>query len=211
MKNIYFKDREEAGQKLAEKLLKYKDENPVVLALPRGGVVLGDIIAQKLDCPLDLLITRKIGHPMSPEYAIGAIAVSGEAILNEEEVRLVNKDWLEKEKRAQIEEAKRRQDIYLKNRKAVDLNGKTVIIVDDGIATGLTMLAGIKEVKAKKPAKIVVAVPVSPPDTYEKISKEVDDFVAISVPDYFLGSIGAYYTDFGQVSDDEVIRILKEF
>jgi predicted phosphoribosyltransferase len=209
MNDVFFKNREEAGQRLAEKLFKYKDENPVVLALPRGGVVLGGIIAEKLKCSLDLLITRKIGHPMSPEYAIGAITVSGEAIFNEEEVRLVNKDWLEKEKRAQIKEAKRRQDIYLKNRKAADLKGKTVIIVDDGIATGLTMLAGIKEVKAKKPAKIVVAVPVSPPDTYEKIAGEADDFAAISIPDYFLGAIGTYYGDFPQVTDDEVIKILQ--
>ncbi len=211
MNDVFFKNREEAGQRLAEKLFKYKDENPVVLALPRGGVVLGGIIAEKLKCPLDLLITRKIGHPRAQEYAIGAITISGEGVFNEEEIRGVDKTWLKKEKKIQIGEAKRRRDIYLEGREPVNLKGKTVIIVDDGIATGLTMLAGIKEVKAKKPAKIVVAVPVSPPDTYEKIAGEVDDFVAVSVPDYFLGAIGAYYADFEQVSDEEVIEILEEF
>lgn len=211
MDNIFFKNRIEAGQRLAEKLMKYKDENPVVLALPRGGVVLGKEIAKALDCPLDLVITRKIGHPMSPEYAIGAITVGGETILNEEETSRVDQEWLRNEKETQQEEAKRRQKAYLENRKPIELKNKTAIIVDDGIATGLTMRAAIKEVQMKNPAKTVVAVPVTPIDAYEKISKDVDEFVALSVPDYFLGAIGSYYEDFRQVGDDEVIAIMQKF
>ena len=210
MGDVYFKDRVDAGNQLAGKLEGKKYESPVVLALPRGGVVLGKVIARKLGCPLDLLITRKIGHPLSPEYAIGAVTVSGEAIFNEDEVIKIDKVWLENEKQAQIVEARRRQEVYLKGREQIDLKDKTAIIVDDGIATGLTMRAGIKEVKAKNPAKVVVAVPVAPADTYEMIKKEVDDFVAVSVPDYFLGAIGTYYSNFHQVTDEEVVKILKE-
>lgn len=209
MSNVYFKSRVEAGERLAEKLVKYKDESPVILALPRGGVVLGKVVAQKLSCPLDLLITRKIGHPMSPEYAIGAVTVSGEAIFNEDEVRQLDKDWLQGAKKAEQEEAKRRQDVYLKGRESVELEGKTAIIVDDGIATGLTMMAGVKEAKAKNPAQVVVAVPVIPFDVYENLLKVADDVVAISVPDDFWGAVGAYYKSFPQVSDEEVIDILQ--
>jgi len=209
MEDIFFKDRVEAGERLAEKLMKFKDESPVVLALPRGGVVLGKVIAKELNAPLDLLITRKIGHPRASEYAIGAVTVTGERVLNQAETSQVDPVWLEKEITSQVREAKRRQDVYLGGRNTIDLKDKTVIIVDDGIATGLTMMAGIKEVNSKKPVKIVVTVPVIPFDTYETLLKLVNEVVYISAPDDFIGAIGAYYTDFSQVTDEEVIKLLK--
>lgn len=209
MIDTYFKDRGDAGRQLARKLLKYKDKNPVVLALPRGGVVLGDVVAKKLECPLDLIITRKIGHPYNPEYAIAAVSISGEVVENRAETDAVDQRWFEEKKLKQILEAKRRQEAYLKGRKPLDLKDKTAIIVDDGIATGLTMMAAIKEVRLKNPMQIIVTVPVIPFDTYEILLKLVDEVVAISMPDDFLGSVGAYYKNFPQVSDDEVVNILQ--
>ena len=209
MNDVFFQDRVEAGERLAEKLVKYKDASPVVLALPRGGVILGNIIAKRLHCPLGLLITRKIGHPKTSEYAIAAVTTGGEIVENEAETIQVDRKWFERERKKQQEEARRRQDVYLGGRKTIDLKDKTVIIVDDGIATGLTMMAGIKEIKSKKPAKIVVTVPVIPFDTYETLLKLVNEVVYISAPDDFIGAIGAYYTDFSQVTDEEVIKLLK--
>ncbi len=210
MEDIFFKDRKDAGKRLAEKLIQKRYENPVVLALPRGGVTLGNIIAKRLNCPLDLLITRKIGHPKTSEYAIAAVTTGGEIVENEAETTQVDRKWFEKERKKQQEEARRRQDVYLGGRKTIDLKDKTVIIVDDGIATGLTMMAGIKEVNSKKPAKIVVTVPVIPFDTYETLLKLVNEVVYISAPDDFIGAIGAYYTDFSQVTDEEVIKLLQD-
>ena len=145
MENVCFKDRIDAGKQLAEKLIQYKDQSPVVLALPRGGVVLGAEIAGSLDCALDLVIPRKIGHPANPEYAIAAVTESGALVVNEAEVGAVDPTWFEREKEAQIAEAKRRREVYLKGRKPIDLAGKTAILADDGIATGLTMQAAIRE------------------------------------------------------------------
>ncbi len=210
MADVYFKDREDAGRRLTEKLIQYKGQNPVVLALPRGGVVLGAEVAGVLNCPLDLVIPRKIGHPINPEYAIAAVTEGGALVANESEVATVDPEWFEREKAVQIAEAKRRRRVYLKDRKAVDLTGKTAIIIDDGIATGLTMMAAISEVKAKNPVKIIIAVPVAPADIYHRISQEVDDFVAIDAPEYYLGSVGAYYQKFPQVSDEEVVGILYQ-
>ena len=209
MSDVYFKDREEAGRRLAEKLIEFKDQNPIILALPRGGVVLGAEVARALNCPLDLVIPRKIGHPGNPEYAIAAVTESGALVANESEIASVDTEWFEREKAVQIAEAKRRRKVYLKGRKQVNLRGKTIIIVDDGIATGLTMMAAISEVKANNPVKTIIAVPVAPADIYKQIKGEVDDFVVIDAPEHYLGSVGAYYRDFPQVSDGEVVGILS--
>lgn len=209
MEDIFFKDRKDAGERLAEELIQKRYDNPVVLALPRGGVVLGKIVAKKLNAPLDLLITRKVGHPLSPEYAIGAVTLTGERVLNQAETSQMDTVWLEKEITSQVKEAKRRQQRYLKGKKQVDLKDKTVVIVDDGIATGLTIMAGIKEVNSKSPSKIIVAVPVIPFETYETLLKLVNEVIYIYAPDDFIGSIGAYYSDFSQITDDEVIKLLQ--
>lgn len=208
--NIYFKDREEAGQKLAEKLEKYAGKKDVVIyALPRGGVVIGKEVAKKLGCSLDVLIIKKIGHPFSEEYAIGAVSERGNVFFNEQELLNIDKEWLQKEVEKKKGEAKARRELYLKYSQPINPEGKTAIIVDDGVATGLTILAAIKEIKSKKPKKLIVAVPVSPKDTADKISEQVDEFISLSIPKMFLGAVGAYYNNFNQVSDQEVIGLLR--
>lgn len=205
---MFLKDRTEAGQLLAEKLKKYR-QNAVVLALPRGGVVVAAEIAKILHLLLDLIIARKIGHPYNSEYAIAAISENGDFVANQAEIVSIDRDWFEKEKARQIEEARHRRKLYLKDRKPITLKDKTVIIVDDGLATGLSMRAAILQIKKQKPKKIVIAVPVAPKDTATNLSQDVDDFVALDIPENFKGAVGAYYQDFNQVSDEEVIGIIN--
>lgn len=212
-KNMYFKNRQEAGKLLAQKLKKYKGKNVVVYALPRGGVVTAVEIAKYLNAPLDLIISRKIGHPYNPEYAIAAIAENGDLIGSTRELELVDKEWLRKEIEHQRLEAKRRREKYLAGREEITAEGKIAILVDDGVATGLTLRAGIRELLHRHPQKIVVAVPVIPSSTAEIIKKEAGDLVALNIPsdNDFLGSVGAYYEDFSPVEDEEVITILKAY
>lgn len=205
-----FKNRIEAGRKLAKLLKKYKRNDAVVYALPRGGVVLGSEISKELGAPLDLIITRKIGHPFQSEYAICAVAEDGDMICNEDERARVDKKWLENETAKERQEAGRRREAYLKGRELISVQGKTAIIVDDGVATGLTMRLAIQEAKHNNPARIIVAVPVIPADTAKKIKKEVDEFIALEAPVLFFGSIGEYYDEFPQVEDEEVIKFLEE-
>jgi predicted phosphoribosyltransferase len=204
-----FRDRVDAGQQLARLLEKYRGQDAVVYALPRGGVPVAREITRVLGCPLDLIIIRKIGHPGNPEYALGAVAEDGLLVVNREDLARVDREWFEAEKAKQIQEARRRRELYLRGRKPVNAAGKIAIIVDDGIATGSTMLVAVKKVKQEKPAKIVVAVAVSPPETAERFAAEVDEFVAVSIPEFFWGAIGYYYEDFSQVSDEEVVALLK--
>src|SRR3954463_14590295 len=152
-----FRDRQKAGQQLAEALDKYKDEPTVIYALPRGGVVLGVEITQRLGAGLDLAIPRKIGHPRNPEYAVCAVTEDGFLVCNEDELARLSPDWFEVERQRQQTEATRRREVYLAGRPPVSAKGKTAIIVDDGIATGLTMQAAIQEVKSRGADKIVVA------------------------------------------------------
>lgn len=208
-----FHDRSDAGKLLAQALKKYQGKEVVVLALPRGGVVTALEVAKYLKAPLDLVIVRKIGHPIQPEYAIAAIAEDGTLIGNEEELQAVDQEWLKEEKERQRLEAKRRRELYLKGRKKVSVENKIAILVDDGIATGLTMRVGIKELRARKPKKIVVAVPVSPKSTADLLKLEADEFVGLKVPrdEDFLGAISAYYEDFAQVEDYQVITLLSNY
>jgi len=207
-----FKDRIDAGRQLGQLLIKYKDQNCVVLALPRGGVVIGAEIAKCLHAPLGLIFAHKLGHPYQPEYAIGAVSESGHLVGNAGELQAVGKNWIENEKKHQMEEIKRRRLLYLKGKKEIDLKDKVAIIVDDGIATGLTLEVGILELQDRHPLKIVAAVPVSPKGRASFFKSKIDDFVSIETPeDYrYLGAVGAYFQIFDQVEDDEVIRILEE-
>lgn len=207
----HFKNRSEAGKLLATLLSKYKGEAVVIFALPRGGVVCAVEIAKKLKAPLDLIITRKIGHPSLSEYAIAAIAEDGHVVKNEEEVRAVDKKWFKKETERQRLEAKRRRALYLGARSPFSPEGKIAILVDDGIATGLTMRVAILELKHRHPKKLVVATPIAPEDTADKIALEVDEFIALNTPNIyeFLGAIGAYYDEFLPVEDEEVVKIMK--
>jgi predicted phosphoribosyltransferase len=204
-----FRDMTDAGQRLAERLLAYRGQEGVVLALPRGGVVLGAEIARALDMPLDLVIPRKIGHPLSPEYGIAAVTESGEIVTNPWEVSQVDPQWFQNAVARERAEAARRRRRYLGDRAPLPLAGEIAILVDDGIATGLTMEAAIRDVKRQRPARLVVAVPVAPADTAERLRAQVDDFVALLVPEFYLGAVGAYYDHFPQVSDEEVIALLE--
>lgn len=207
--DVRFRDRVDAGRRLASLLGKYKNQNAVIYALPRGGVPVAMEVARVLNCPLDLIIVRKIGHPMNPEYALGAVAEDGFLVVNEEELARVDPKWFEAEMEKQKQEARRRRELYLQGREPITASGKIAIIVDDGIATGSTMQVAVKKVKREKPAKMVVAVAVSPKETAQRFAKEVDEFVAVTIPEIFWGAIGYYYDDFHQVSDEEVMALLK--
>lgn len=204
-----FKDRTEAGIKLADALVAYENQAGVVYPLPRGGVVLGIEVADRLGMPIDLIIPRKIGHPHNPEYAICAVAETGDVVCNEWERRHTDPQWLDQQIRDQRKEARRRRERYLGEKAPLPVAGKIAIIVDDGIATGLTMQAAIRDAKQRKPKRLVVAIPVAPKDTADKIAQEVDDVVGLEISPNYLGAVGAYYYDFPQVSDEEVIALLK--
>jgi putative phosphoribosyl transferase len=203
-----FLDRTDAGKQLAKALIHYKRQPVVVYALPRGGVVLGVEIAQELEAPLDLIVVRKIGHPHQPEYAIGAVAEDGYVVSNPDEVALLDREWFENAAAVEFREAQRRRRLFLQGRQPVPVQDKVAIIVDDGLATGLTMRAAIHEIRKRQPAKVVVAVPVAAADTVRRLRPEVDELVALYIPEWF-GAIGAFYRYFNQVSDDEVVALMK--
>uniref|UniRef100_A0A7C3SHQ6 Phosphoribosyltransferase n=1 Tax=Desulfobacca acetoxidans TaxID=60893 RepID=A0A7C3SHQ6_9BACT len=205
-----FRDRVDAGKRLAALLAKYQGQNAVVYALPRGGVPVGKEIARKLHCPLDLVIIRKIGHPWNPEYALGAVAEDGLLVVNEEELAQVDRKWFEAEKARQMAEARRRRELYLQGKEPIPATGKIAILVDDGIATGSTMMVAVKKIKQEQPEKVVVAVAVSPKETAQRFAREVDEFMAVTIPEIFWGAIGYYYDDFSQISDEEVMALLKD-
>ena len=206
---MLFADRKEAGARLAEALEQYRGEDVVVFALPRGGVPLGVEIAKKLAAPLDLLITKKIGHPFNPEYAIGAITEDVDPIFNPGEHGVLDQNWLEWELKRLRQEIKRRRETYVGAANIQSLEGKTAIIVDDGIATGFTMFASIAALKKRHPKRIIVAVPVTPEDTAKKMDQMVDAVVALERTDAYLGAVGAYYIHFDQLDDAEVVSLLK--
>ena len=205
-----FKDRAEAGQKLARKLESYRGKDALVLALSRGGVVLGAEIAQALALPLDIIVTRKIGHPSNPEYAIGAVDEEGFSIWNQAEAVALNPKWLRAETAKRQAEARRRSTLYRQGRPPHHLDDKTVIIVDDGIATGLTMRLAVQAVRKTGAQKIVVAVPIAPLEAVLELKSEgADEVVMLEPPETFSGAVGAHYQEFEQVGDKEVIRLLK--
>jgi len=207
---MIFKDRQEAGQQLAEKLMKFKDENPVIIALPRGGVVTGYEAAKKLNAPLDVMITRKLGAPFQPELGVGAIAPGDIHILNLDAISFlgISKDEMEEIIKREKIEMYRRIKLYRRDLPPLDLSGKTVIIVDDGLATGITAGAAVLAIRRMTPEKIILAAPVSPIDTANKFRDEVDEFICLQEPvDFF--AVGAYYVNFDQVTDEEVVSLLK--
>jgi len=206
---VHFRNRTEAGKLLAQALHAYSGQAGVVYPLPRGGVPLGIEIAYELGMDLDLIIPRKIGHPYNPEYAIAAVGETGEPVTNPTEVDRVDPKWFQQEVARQRDESRRRREAYLHGRNPLPVEGKIAIIVDDGIATGLTMKAAIQDARARKPAKLVVAIPVVPAETARVLREMVDDLVALDVAENYLGAVGAYYDDFGQTSDEEVIALLS--
>lgn len=207
-----YKDRIDAGRQLAKALKKFQGSDVIILALPRGGVVLGAEVAKQLQLPLSVILVRKIGHPDHAEYAIGAMAEGEKPIYNETELASINKDWLAKSEAAARKIMADRRSLYFNNDITTpDLKAKAVIIVDDGIATGLTMKAAVLSVHDKNPEKIVVAVPVCATDSAEMIKKLVDELIVLDDTDEFLGAIGAHFERFDQVSDEQVRSLLVKF
>jgi len=205
-----FKDRQEAGKKLAVLLEKYASPQAIIYALPRGGVMVAKEIAEKIQVPLDLVMVRKIGHPYNPEYAIGAISETGVTLYNAAEKATVDNHWLKKEEIKEQAEAKRRRQKYVEGRAMISPKNKVAILVDDGIATGLSMFLAIKEIKKSQPQKIIVAIPVVPYDTLLKLRRKVDDVIYLEAPQLFLGAVGNYYDDFQQTEDEEVMAVFKK-
>ncbi|MEW7289971.1 phosphoribosyltransferase [Aquimarina sp. 2304DJ70-9] len=203
-----FKNRTEAGFQLAEKLLHFKDKDVVVLAIPRGGLPLGTVVAKALNAPLDVALTKKIGHPYNKEYAIGAISLDSRVLSTPIEAP---KEYIEEETKRIREVLRRRRDQYYKNTQPQDVKNKIVVIVDDGIATGNTILATIALVSKMSPAHIVVAIPVAPQSAIEKLknSPYVNEMICLQTPHNFK-AVGQFYDEFYTVSDEKAIRILEE-
>jgi predicted phosphoribosyltransferase len=200
-----FKDREEAGSLLAEKLLEYENTNSIILAIPRGGVPVGYVISQKLNLPLDIILSKKIPHPYNKELAIGAVTMDDEIV---DYYPNISKNYINSEVSRIREVLKKKLNLYVGNDKPLDVKGKNVILVDDGIATGNTVLVSIKSLRKLKPAKIIVAVPVLPYEDLKTFQQEADEFVYIEASNYFRG-VGAFYEHFEQVDDDVVVEMLS--
>ena len=206
-----FTDRIDAGRRLAKALSGYKSEKPIVLALPRGGVPVAAEIATALDAPLDLILVRKIGVPFQPELAMGAV-VDGAApvtVRNEDVIKLtgISEQDFAAVRDEQLKEIERRRKAYLGDRPHPELAGRVVIVVDDGIATGATTRAALQAMRLRKPRKLVLAVPVAPTETLQKLRGEADEIVCLEDYEEF-GAIGFFYADFRQTSDAEVIDLL---
>jgi putative phosphoribosyl transferase len=209
-----FADRREAAQALAARLLQLRPPAPVVvLALPRGGVPIGAVVARALKAPLDLILVRKIGAPWQSELALAAVAEGDppEIVVDEEVWREadVGRDWIEQQAAVQMQEIAHRRQLYLRGRAPVAVQGCSAIVVDDGIATGTTLRAALKALRRRRPARVVLAVPVAPQDTLHRLSAEVDQIVCLATPHPFR-AVGVYYRNFHQVEDDEVMAALAE-
>jgi predicted phosphoribosyltransferase len=206
-----FIDRTDAGQQLAKALAHYKDKRPVVLALPRGGVPVAEKIAAALDAPLDLILVRKIGVPYQPELAMGAVVDGGEPVIvrNEDVITLsgVSAQEFDTIRDEQLAEIERRRKLYVGDRPHPQIANRTVIVVDDGIATGATTRAALRATRMRKPSKLVLAVPVAPTESLKTLREEADEIVCLEDYEEF-GAIGLFYSDFRQVSDTEVIELL---
>lgn len=205
-----FKNREEAGILLGQRLAAYAGRDDVlVLALPRGGVPVGFAVARALDLPLDILLVRKLGVPGHEEYAMGAIASGGSSVLHRDVLNSlgITMATVELVKRREAAELERRERLYRANRPAPSLQGRTLILVDDGLATGASMQAALQAARAGKPARVIVAIPVAPPDTCRSLRGQADDIVCLQSPEFFQ-AVGQWYEHFDQTSDDEVIDLL---
>jgi putative phosphoribosyl transferase len=206
-----FIDRADAGRRLAGKLAHLKDRRPIVLGLPRGGVAVGFEIARALDAPLDVVLVRKIGVPWQPELALGAVSdgAVAETFIDAALAKQLPlpERYVEEEAARQLEEIERRRAVYCAGRPPLDIKDRTAIVVDDGIATGATMRVALRAARRRAPARLVLAVPVAPPETLAELGQEVDEAVCLDTPP-MLGAIGFYYRDFHQMSDAEVTDML---
>ncbi len=206
-----FQDRGEAGRRLAGKLMHLKDRRPVVMALPRGGVPVGFEVARALECPLDVLLVRKLGAPGNPEFAIGAVVDRADAgvYLNREVIDGfgIPDAYVEREIRDQLAEVERRRTVYRGRRPAVPVAGRAAIVVDDGVATGATVRVALRALRGAGPERLVLATPVAPADTVRSLEGECDEIVTVETPADF-GALGRFYADFRQLEDAEVVDLL---
>lgn len=206
-----FRDRQDAARQLAEQLKEFELNKPVVLGIPRGGVVTAAMLARELDAEMDVALARKLRHPMQPELAIGAIAEDGEVYL---EPRFrdgeIDDDYLEQEKRERLDELQRRQKIFRQARPPAAITGRTVLLTDDGIATGSTMFAALQAVKGKQPHQTILAVPVAPASRFEQFQRQADHAIAVHLPDTFM-AIGQFYQQFDPVSEEQACDLLRQF
>ncbi len=209
---ILFRDRADAGQQLARRLADRKTLKPIILALPRGGVLVAAEVAQALAAPLDLVLVRKLGVPMQPELAMGAVADGPEPIIIRNEYIIRQAGITEAEIEAacerQLAEIERRRKRYLGARRRLSLDDRVVIVIDDGVATGSTMLAALRAVRRQSPRHLILAAPVASSEANETLRPEADEIVCLEQPAYF-DSIGSFYLDFHQLSDDEVVEALE--
>lgn len=206
-----FANRTQAGRLLAQEVTALKLADPVVLALPRGGVPVAAEVAAALHAPLDLLLVRKIGAPGHRELAVAAVAEGPgrEIVIDHETLQMTGstRAYIEREADAELLEIARRRQVYLRGQPPVAVEGKTAVVVDDGIATGTTVRAALQALRRRRPARLVLAVPVAPPDVVALLRSEVDDLVCLAQPAWF-HAVGVHYADFHQVSDDEVVAVL---
>ncbi len=206
-----FEDRVAAGRSLARALKKFEGENPVVLGIPRGGIIVAAEVAREMNTGLDVIIPRKIGAPENPELAIGAVAGDGQVIMNRELVKSLNvsEDYINKNIDKELQEIKRRRRQYMGELSGLNVGNKVVLIIDDGLATGFTARAAVKALRTLKPRKIILAVPVAPAETVAKLAPEVDELVNLSTPPEFY-AVGQFYKEFRQVTDDEVKETMRQ-
>ena len=204
-----YANRREAGRELGAQLGAYRGRS-VVYALPRGGVETAVEVARALEAPLGLVIARKIGHPGNPEYAVCAVTETGPLICDELEAASLKASWLKQAEVAERAEAARRRKVYELGRKRISPAGRIAVVVDDGIATGLTMQAAVAALRTRRPDKLIVAVPAAPRDAINDLAEVVDMSVVLEDPDTYLGAVGSYYADFPQLTDDDVIALLDE-
>ncbi|MFQ5707520.1 MAG: phosphoribosyltransferase [bacterium] len=207
-----FLNREEAGKLLSARLECLKDSNPVILGLPRGGVIIAHQIAKRLKAELDVVVVRKLRAPESPELAIGAVTETGATQLNQDVIQAlqVSEKYLRLEEEAQRRQLRARADTYRKVRERVPLTGRVVVLTDDGVATGATMKAAIYGVRAENPGRLILAIPVGELSTLEELRNQVDQMLVLERPSFF-GGVGLFYQDFSQVDEDRVINILKKY
>lgn len=208
---IRFADRSDAGRQLGERLLPFAYENPLVIGLPRGGVPVAREVALALRAPLDFLAVRKLGAPHNPEYGIGAVAEGGVRLIDPEAIAVLGlrNGIVDQIAARETAELQRRAALYRGDRPPLNLSGHTAIVVDDGVATGVTDSAALRALRRLRPARLVLAVPVCPPDSARRLREEADEVIALQQPPRFFG-VGQFYEDFAQVSDEEVVSTLAE-
>jgi predicted phosphoribosyltransferase len=208
---VTFKNREEAGRRLVDRLIQYHDDAAaIILALPRGGVAVGYQLSLGLHLPLDVFITRKLGAPDNPEYALGAVGETGTVYLNPDAMAAygLSREDIEELVQVQQREIARRQELYRQGRHFPTLTDRLVILVDDGIATGSTFFAAVQSIRHLKPRRLVGAIPVGPVETIQEVRSQVDELVVLATPDPFW-AVGNHYIDFAQISDHDVVEYLN--